>query len=159
MDDKVLFKKNMHSASNKLAYFIIYPIVIVFALLAYRDRANDEILFICLPIFILLLLFYSYVFIIRFKVFGKLYFYEEKIVMKNVFKEEVFKYEEYVAVVGKYTSIIESKKWFILTPIRINRVVTIVDTSKSGNITIINKNKVLYCAFDDELLGFLDNKM
>ena len=104
-------------------------------------------------------MFYSYVFIIRFKVFGKLYFYEEKIVMKNVFKEEVFKYEEYVAVVGKYTSIIESKKWFILTPIRINRVVTIVDTSKSGNITIINKNKVLYCAFDDELLGFLDNKM
>lgn len=159
MDDKVLFKKNMHSVSNKIAYFIIYPIVIVFALLAYRDRANDEIFFICLPIFILLLLFYSYVFIIRFKVFGKLYFYEEKIVMKNVFKEEVFKYEEYVAVVGKYTSIIESKKWFILTPIRINRVVTIVDTSKSGNITILNKNKVLYCAFDDELLGFLDNKM
>ena len=159
MDDKVLFKKNMHSVSNKLAYFIIYPIVIVFALLAYRDRANDEIFFICLPISILLLLFYSYVFIIRFKVFGKLFFYEEKIVMKNVFKEEVFKYEEYVAVVGKYTSIIESKKWFILTPIRINRVVTIVDTSKFGNITILNKNKVLYCAFDDELLGFLDNKM
>ena len=159
MEEKALFVKSMHSVLNKLAYFVLYPIFIIFGYIMYRDRANDEIFIFGVLVMLGIFLFFNYIFLFKFKIFGKLYFYEDRIVMKDLFKEEDFKYGDYVCVVGKYTSIIESKKHFIFTPIDKKVVVTLVDTSKFGNVITLNKNKVLYCTFDDKLLGFLDDKM
>ena len=100
-----------------------------------------------------------YLFLILFRSWDKLYFYEDKIVRISLFKKEEFKYEDYIAVLGKYTSSVESKTAIILTPKNDDGVVTLVDTSRFGNLIQVNKMKVLYCLSDDELIKFLNNKM
>jgi hypothetical protein len=107
----------------------------------------------------LLFIFSMYLFLILFRSWDKLYFYDDKIVRISLFKKEEFKYEDYIAVLGKYTSSVESKTAIILTPKKYDGVVTLVDTSRFGNVIQVNKMKVLYCLSDDELIKFLNNKM
>ena len=153
------FNKFMHSLSNRIACLVLLPMFIIGLYFIYRDAYDDLWRIIGIVMISLLFIFSMYLFLILFRSWDKLYFYEDKIVRISLFKKEEFKYEDYIAVLCKYTSSVESKTAIILTPKKYDGVVTLVDTSRFGNVIQLNKMKVLYCLSDDELIKFLNNKM
>ena len=153
------FSKFMHSLSNRVASLVLLPMFIIGLYFIYRDAYDDLWRIIGIVMISLLFIFSMYLFLILFRSWDKLYFYEDKIVRISLFKKEEFWYEDYIAVLGKYTSSVESKTAIILTPKKEDGVVTLVDTSRFGNVIQVNKMKVLYCISDDELIKFLNNKM
>lgn len=153
------FNKFMHSLSNRVASLVLLVMFIIGLYFIYKDAYDDLWRIIGIVMISLLFIFSMYLFLILFRSWDKLYFYEDKIVRISLFKKEEFKYEDYIAVLGKYTSSVESKTAIILTPKNDDGVVTLVDTSRFGNLIQVNKMKVLYCLSDDELIKFLNNKM
>ena len=153
------FSKFMHSLSNRIACLVLLPMFFVGFYFIYRDAYNDLWRVIGIIFISLLFIFVMYLFLILFRSWDKLYFYEDKIVRVSIFKKEEFRYEDYIAVLGKYTSSVERKIAIILTPKEYDGAFTLVDTSRFGNVIQLNKMKVLYCISDDELVKFLNNKM
>lgn len=153
------FSKFMHSLSNRIASLVLLPMFVVGFYFIYRDAYNDLWRVIGIIFISLLFIFVMYLFLILFRSWDKLYFYEDKIVRVSIFKKEEFNYEDYIAVLGKYTSSVERKRAIILTPKKYDGAFTLVDTSRFGNVIQLNKMKVLYCISDDELIKFLNNKM
>ena len=153
------FSKFMHSLSNRIVCLVLLPMFFVGFYFIYRDAYNDLWRVIGIIFISLLFIFVMYLFLILFRSWDKLYFYEDKIVRVSIFKKEEFNYEDYIAVLGKYTSSVERKRAIILTPKKYDGAFTLVDTSRFGNVIQLNKMKVLYCISDDELIKFLNNKM
>ncbi len=155
--DIVYFKKYMHSLSNRIAFFTLIPLFGVGSYFIFRDAETDLLKFIGVGVMILLYLIFALLFIYKLKVLNKIIFYKEKFVIKELLKQKEYKYEDYLAVIGDYTSIIEEKKAFIFIPKRLNIIVKKVDTSKTGNVIALNKNEVFYCLYDKVLHMFLDD--
>ena len=153
------FSKFMHSLSNRVASLVLLVMFIIGLYFIYKDAYDDLWRIIGIVMISLLFIFSMYLFLILFRSWDKLYFYEDKLGRICLFKKDDFIYEDFLAVLGKYTSSVESKTAIILTPKNDDGVVTLVDTSRFGNLIQVNKMKVLYCLSDDELIKFLNNKM
>ena len=150
---------NIFKKVGMTASLVLLPMFIVGLYFIYRDAYNDLWRVIGIIFISLLFIFVMYLFLILFRSWDKLYFYEDKIVRVSIFKKEEFRYEDYISVLGKYTSSVERKIAIILTPKKYDGAFTLVDTSRFGNVIQLNKMKVLYCISDDELIKFLNNKM
>lgn len=150
-------KYYMHSLSNRIAFLVMIPLFIVGFYFIFKDAANDimRIFGIC---FLTLLLGLVILLIIKFKAYGYLVFLDNKIIQKGFLcKKENYDYIDYRATLGAYSSIVEYKKVFIFLK-KDGPIVTEIDTSKFGNVMTVNKYKILYCMYDENLLKFLQEK-
>ena len=88
------FNKFMHSLSNRIACLVLLPMFIIGLYFIYKDAYDDLWRIIGIVMISLLFIFSMYLFLILFRSWDKLYFYEDKIVRISLFKKEEFKYED-----------------------------------------------------------------
>lgn len=143
-----------------MASVFLLPIMFaVAAFFIYRDAYDNFWRIVGMVILSALLIFVLWLFLFAFKTFGFLTFEQDKIILHSPFaKRREWKYEEYVAVIGEYTSVIERKKAIILTPRKLKMICAEIDTSKFGNVIQANKAFILYSPYDEALHQFLEEK-
>ena len=103
-------KQSMHSISNRLAFIVLYLIIIIFSCFIPKVAANTAMVIFGFVFMGLMLLFVIFL-TIKFKVYGYLKF-TDKLIIQGGFlcKHKEFDYRDYTATIGNYTSIIENKK-------------------------------------------------
>ena len=153
------FKKYMHSLINRLAYLGLVIVCLFFIFLFVKD-ANDSVgLIIGILSISIIFLFGSYLFIFSYKMFGKIIFYDDKMVEKGLFRvKKEYSYNEYMGIVGSYIGMFENKKAIILIPVESNAFINVINTGKHGNLTAINKLNILYFLYDEKVFKFLEEK-
>ena len=153
-------KYPLHSILNKLTIPALMILYIVGFYFIYRDAYNEITRIIGLIVLTILLILVFILFIFSFRILDYLVFTDDEIILCSYFRKNIsFKYYEYVIGYGRYISIIEDKKILIFLPISLGKIVSVVDTSKFGNTIALNKNNILYCQIDDNLVKFLVEKI
>lgn len=146
----------MHSFSNRLAFFVLFIMLITFGCIIPKIAANTTMVIFGIFFIFLLLLFVVFL-IIRFKVYANLVFKEDKIIQKGFLcKTKEFKYNAYTPIIGNYVSIIENKKAFIFLK-KGGPIVNVIDTSKYGNVGQVNKKEIFYCMYNIKLHHLIKN--
>ena len=146
----------MHSISNRLAFIVLYLIIIIFSCFIPNVAANTAMVIFGFVFMGLMLLFVIFL-TIKFKVYGYLKF-TEKLIIQGGFlcKHKEFDYRDYTATIGNYTSIIENKKAFIFLK-KGGPIINVIDTSKYGNVGQVNKHEILYCMYSLGLHNLIKN--
>ena len=149
----------MHSLINRLAYLGLVIVCLFFIFLFVKD-ANDSVgLIIGILSISIIFLFGSYLFIFSYKMFGKIIFYDDKMVEKGLFRvKKEYSYNEYMGIVGSYIGMFENKKAIILIPVESNAFINVINTGKHGNLTAIHKLNILYFLYDEKVFKFLEEK-
>ncbi|MBO7196770.1 MAG: hypothetical protein J6V80_05560 [Clostridia bacterium] len=125
----------------------------------YRDAASDGMRVFGLCALAAMLVFFTWLLLFRMCIFDYAVFKEDGIELHSPFKLKAFyKYDEVIGCLGVYTSVTEAKKYLTFTSKKHNFVVTEVDTSKRGNIALVNKLKVVYVPASDDIIEFVQQK-
>ena len=158
-ESRVKMKVKMHTVLNRLAFWTLFPILIIASFFIYRDAASDGLRVFGLVFIAVFFLLVIYLFIFKFCLFDYAVFSDEGIALYSPFKKKAFfKYNEVNGCFAEYTSIIEMKKYLTFTNKKYDSVVTHIDTSSSGNTIAINKMQVIYVPMSDAIMDFLKEK-
>ena len=146
----------MHSISNRLAFIILYLIIIIFSCFIPKIAANTTMVIFGFAFMGLLLIFVIFL-TIRFKVYGYLKFTDELLIQGGFLcRYKEYNYHDYTATIGNYTSIVENKKAFIFLK-KGGPIINVIDTSKYGNVGQVNKHEILYCMYSVGLHNLVRN--
>lgn len=146
----------MHSISNRLAFIILYLIIIIFSCFIPKIAANTTMVIFGFAFMGLLLIFVIFL-TIRFKVYGYLKFTDELLIQGGFLcRYKEYNYRDYTATIGNYTSIVENKKAFIFLK-KGGPIINVIDTSKYGNVGQVNKHEILYCMYSVGLHNLVRN--
>ena len=148
-------KQAMHSFANRIAFPIVFIIIIIFSCYIPKIAANTAMIIFGFIFMFLLLLFVLFL-IVKFKAFGYLEFTENSIIQSGFLcKRKEFSYRDYTATIGNYVSTLEKKEVFIFLK-KGGPIINTIDTSKFGNVMQVNNHEILYCIYS--LLIYLLNE-
>ncbi|MBR6515534.1 MAG: DUF4375 domain-containing protein [Bacilli bacterium] len=149
-------KQAMHSFANRIAFPIVFIIIIIFSCYIPKIAANTAMIIFGFIFMFLLLLFVLFL-IIKFKTFGYLEFTENSIIQSGFLcKRKEFSYRDYTATIGNYVSMLEKKEVFIFLK-KGGPIINTVDTSKFGNVMQVNNHEILYCIYSSKLHKLLND--
>lgn len=152
-------KYSIHMVTNILIPSIAFAILIVaaYVMSIYANDPKFNLAAIMFLVVIAIISFVMHVFVIG--VLNHLKFDEDKIILCAALrKNKYFKYNEYVWTIGIYRSVLMRRKILIFTPKDERQLFTVIDTTKQGNCNYANKNNILYCFYDEDLLSYLKTK-
>ena len=152
-------KLKMHTVLNRIAPWVLVPVLAVFSYLIYRDAASPILGIVGLGFMLLLMAFSVWAFVFGFCDFDYVIFEDDRILLYGPFgKKAEYRYSEVIGSFALYTSVLESKKYVTFTDKKYGGAVTHIDTSKWGNTIALNKMKVVYVPATEALLHFLKEK-